>query len=201
MTRAAWAALVVGGLLLAGLLVVLPQLGSDTPAAEDPAELSDARAAARLPDCPSGRNKLPELAGVRATCLASGDQVDVSRALGGEPTLVNLWATWCGPCRAELPVLASYAESRGAVRVVTVQVDSPEVDGLRMLADLDVRLPVLHTGEGRGAVRDKLSTPSVLPASYFVDGGGRVTLIQNPAVFESVEQVRSAVTRLLKEAE
>lgn len=47
--------------------------------------------------------------------------------LKGKPVLINLWATWCAPCVAELPMLDALAKS-GAVRVVTVSQDMGEPD-------------------------------------------------------------------------
>ena len=44
-------------------------------------------------------------------------------SLKGKPVLINLWATWCAPCVAELPTLDKLA-ARGAVRVVTVSQDA-----------------------------------------------------------------------------
>jgi thiol-disulfide isomerase/thioredoxin len=46
-------------------------------------------------------------------------------SLAGKPFLVNLWATWCGPCVKELPTLEALAAS-GKVRVVTVSQDSAD---------------------------------------------------------------------------
>ncbi|MFO7193723.1 MULTISPECIES: TlpA disulfide reductase family protein [Thermocrispum] len=206
MTRAAWVALAVGGLLLAALVVVLPQVRDDAGGGQAPAdgaELADAREQAGLPPCPSGSGEpVKKLAGVTATCLADGRKVDVGQMLAGKVTLINVWATWCPPCRDELPVLQEYASSPGAVQVLTVQVDSPPADGLRMLADLGVRLPTVHDGDERyGPLRRALSAPNVLPASYVVDRDGTVRLVSNPRVFATVDQVRSAVTRHRKGAE
>lgn len=202
MTRTALVALVIGGVLLAAVLVVLPLLRDEAPSGgAEPQELAAARAAAQLAPCPSpDRGAVPQLKGVRATCLADGARVDVGRALGGRVTLVNLWATWCQPCREELPVLADYAKGPDAVDVLLVQIDSPMVDGLEMLAELGVRLPSVHDGDDRGPIRTALRTGNTLPASYLVDEDGKVSFIENPRVLTSVEQVRSAVTRHRKGA-
>lgn len=212
MSRTARWTLVLGVLVLAGIVALLPVLRGEDPAAPgasdvDSGELAEARQAARLPGCPSAPGGsaasgdqgasdaavVPKLRGVHARCLADGTRIDVGTALAGRTTLVNLWATWCGPCREELPVLAAYAASDGAADVLAVQVDSGEREGLEMLAELGVRLPAVHDGEGRGPIRSALRAPQALPASYVITRDGRIRLIENPRVFSRVEQVRKAV--------
>ncbi|MPY78132.1 MAG: redoxin family protein [Actinophytocola sp.] len=197
MSRTARWTLVLGVLVLAGIVALLPVLRGGEPAAPgaDADELADARQAARLPDCPraTGSDAVPRLQGVDALCLADGERIDVGKALAGRTTLVNVWATWCGPCREELPVLADYAASDGAADVLAVQVDSDEREGLEMLAELGVRLPAVHDGDGRGPIRSALHTPQALPASYVITRDGQIRMIENPRVFSRVEQVRKAV--------
>jgi len=190
--------LVLGVLVLAGIVALLPVLRDHRPPAPaaEGANLAAARQAAGLPDCPraaSSGDVVPALRGVTADCLATGKPVDVGAALAGRTTLVNLWATWCGPCREELPVLAEYHAADGAADVLAVQVDSGERGGLKLLAALGARLPAVHDGAGRGPIRSALHAPEVLPASYVVSADGRIRLVENPRVFSRVEQVRKAV--------
>jgi len=53
----------------------------------------------------------------------AGKTLDLA-SLKGQPVLLNLWATWCAPCKAEMPILdAIAAENAGKLRVVTVSED------------------------------------------------------------------------------
>ncbi|OXM72261.1 MULTISPECIES: TlpA family protein disulfide reductase [Amycolatopsis] len=195
MTTATRWALAVGLLVLAVIIAVLPQVRSDdTPTGPD---LTAARAAAALAPCPSGTGEVAQLAGVRAECLGDGSTVDLGSALAGQVTLVNVWATWCEPCRTELPVLQRYADEPGAARVLTVQVQSKPDDGLALLAELGVRLPTVFDGDGgTGPVRGALKVPPALPTSYLVTADGQVRLIESPRTFTDPEQVREVVRRL-----
>ncbi len=83
---------------------------------------------------------LPDLS---LPCLTSGGQVDL-RDLSGRPVLVNLWATWCGPCREEMPRLQAAYERFGD-RVAFVGVDSqdfPQAAG-EFLVEVGVTYPQL----------------------------------------------------------
>lgn len=203
MTTATKWAVAVGVLVLATVVALLPlrEDAQQPPAAGQPGpDLTAAREAAALPGCPAdagqGTPPVSALGGVVVPCLGDGAPVDLGSALAGKATLVNVWATWCQPCREELPVLRDFAAGSNDVEVLTVQVASPALDGLRMLTELGVRLPTVHDGEGTtGPVRQALEVPQLLPASYLVTEGGDVRFIEQPRVFHSTEQVADAVAR------
>jgi thiol-disulfide isomerase/thioredoxin len=165
-------------------------------AGQDPAPL---RAAAALRPCPQaspGTAPSGPLRGVTVTCLADGAPVDVGAALAGHPALINVWATWCQPCREELPALQSYADQAGAVPVLTVEVQGGPADGLRLLTDIGVHLPTVS--DSAGGVGRALRLPSYLPVSYVLRPDGSARQVEPPTPFDSAEQVRQAVSRYLE---
>jgi thiol-disulfide isomerase/thioredoxin len=181
-------------LMIAGVVAIWPR-SEPAPAPEETTQstrdLTGARAEAGLPACTSGSDEGPaDLRGITAECLADGEPVDVAKAFGGGPVLVNMWATWCEPCKTELPVLAAYAQEPGAIKVVTLGVQSKPADALELLTALKVRLPSLLDEDGSA---ERKLRHAGLPASYLVDADGTVTLIENPRLFRSVDEVRQAV--------
>jgi thiol-disulfide isomerase/thioredoxin len=181
--------------LVVALIVALVSARDPQEPAKTTGDLSAARAKAALTSCPPpGPGEVPTLRGIEAECLGDGSRVDLGRALSGGPVLVNLWASWCEPCRTELPILQAYAAQPQSVRVLAVQVASPASEGLALLAELQVHLPSVFDGDGTsGPVRTALKAPSSLPATYLVTAGGEVRLIENPRVFRNTDQVRAAV--------
>lgn len=191
-TLTKWA--VAAAVLVLALIVALLPRDDGTAPATATEDLGPARAKAALTACPQGTGEVPQLRGVSAECLGDGSTADLGTALAGRATLVNVWATWCAPCKTELPVLNAYAAQPGATPVLTVQVASGASDGLELLAALGVHLPAVYDGKGdTGPIRKALKVPPSLPASYLVTADGQVRFITNPRLFENTDQVRLAV--------
>lgn len=160
------------------------------------AELAPLRAAAALAPCPSGTGGpgAGPLAGLAVPCLGAPGSVGIGSALAGRPALLNVWATWCEPCREELPVLADYAARPGAVPVVGIDVRDDPRAALALLDDIDVTFPSVTDPDD--ALRVALDIPPGLPMSYVVRADGSVTRVDPPTPFTSADQVAAAVERL-----
>lgn len=86
----------------------------------------------------------------------------------GRPVLVNLWATWCAPCVAELPTLDALAKS-GTVRVIAVSQDQDATKARPFLAARKLSLTPYTDGE----MAMSLAKQANLPTTFLYDARGR----------------------------
>jgi len=93
-------------------------------------------------------------------------------ALQGRAVLLNFWATWCEPCREEMPSLQALAARHAGDPVVVLTVNFREsASGIRhFLERVPLALPVLLDHDGSAT---KVWTPRVFPTTVLIDRTGR----------------------------
>jgi len=117
-----------------------------------------------------------------------GRPVSIPRAYAGRPVLINLWASWCGPCVTEMPALQAFAASEGAngVQVVGIALDDPAAVRA-FVARTGVTYPILVDTPDLDDAGIRLGNPKgVLPYSILVSSDGRL-LRQRIGPFEEGE--------------
>lgn len=117
-----------------------------------------------------------------------GNQVSLS-AYKGKVVLLNFWATWCGPCKAEIPGFVRLQEKyrdQGLV-IVGYSVDDTAEKAKAYAAEYKMNYPIL-LGEGREEVQDAYGPIWGIPASFIISRDGKVCRkhmgIAPEAVFE-----------------
>ncbi len=104
-----------------------------------------------------------------------GQDIDLARP-SGKVVVVNIWATWCGPCRAEMPMLDAFgrAHAGAAFLLVGVSADRTRDKGEVRKVMSAFSYPAALLSEARV---DKLDEPRVLPLTYVIDKGGVVRAV------------------------
>jgi thiol-disulfide isomerase/thioredoxin len=105
--------------------------------------------------------------------------------LRGKWVLVNVWASWCGPCRDEAPALQRFYERHRAKDFEILGIDTQEtsIDGQGFVDDYGLTYPQLHDGDGEYA--DDLKTKGV-PENFLVDPDGNLAYLQPGPVNEEI---------------
>ena len=167
-------------IVIAGLILGVPHLLSGHPAGDTHAPTT--QAIAPRPDCP-----LRTVRGVELECLGGekGDAEDVDK----QKTLINVWAWWCQPCRAELPVVEEFARAHPEYTVVGVHADQNAGNGAALLEDIGVGLPSYQDDSGAFAAEQGL--PPVVPVTVVLRGGDQVAVFARE--FTSAEELAAAV--------
>lgn len=93
--------------------------------------------------------------------------------------IVNFWATWCAPCRREIPLLRQLRTDRGArgVEVVGVAVDFRE-DVIKYADDIGLDYPLLIGEEDGVAAADLFGVSTAFPFTIFADGQRRIVAVK-----------------------
>jgi thiol-disulfide isomerase/thioredoxin len=135
---------------------------------------------------------------VAGDALVGGARVDVA-ALRGGPVVVNVWGSWCAPCKAEQPLLervAADTRSRG-VRFVGLDIREPgPTSPRRHVARFKVTYPSIYDPAGRLLPRFPVAARTI-PTTYVLDRAGRVAAYVYGGVDE--QTLRALLDRVLAE--
>jgi thiol-disulfide isomerase/thioredoxin len=95
-------------------------------------------------------------------------------SFGGQPLLINFWATWCAPCLREIPLLKSFHETDPSIRVVGIAVDRLE-DVLEYAAEMEFNYPILvGQSDGMDAMATFRNDAGAMPFSVFTAPDGAI---------------------------
>lgn len=126
---------------------------------------------------PSSAAAGPALPAMALQCFNGGRWTNVAE-LGGAPTIVNLWASWCEPCRKELPVMQRVATAgAGKVRVVGVVTKDRHDQAQSVIDDAKLTFPMLEDqGQQFAIATGSLVSKALigLPATLFITADGRI---------------------------
>jgi thiol-disulfide isomerase/thioredoxin len=182
----------VGILAVAAVVVVgLLQTGGNDSSAAPPKPLSRAEVAKPLAGQP------PKLAALHARSgeLVRGGLTRFDRelkALRGTPVVVNLWASWCGPCRFEIPFLQRAFRTHGT-KVAFLGVNSDDSDGnaRRMVRELPMPYPSII--DDRANLAGRLGARG-LPVTVFYDADGKQEYVHQGA-YPSVDKLSADIEK------
>jgi len=116
-------------------------------------------------------------------------------AMRGRPVIVNFWASWCGPCRAEMPAVERVWQryrDRGLV-IIGVTMQDREADARAFLEEVGVTYPVGL--DANGSISRAYSVQG-LPSTYFINENGGVARAWVGAISE--ERLESLAVDLLR---
>jgi thiol-disulfide isomerase/thioredoxin len=163
---------------VAGIAGVIAWFGIDSFLSHKPAAPTAAASGEAAPAAASPVRKIPEV----LPDFTLGTLEGPPRALSSftqSSLIVNFWATWCAPCRREIPLLRQLRTERGAqgVEVVGVAVDFRE-DVVKYANDIGLDYPLLIGEEDGLAAADAFGINPVFPFTVFADGQRRIVAVK-----------------------
>ncbi len=130
---------------------------------------------------------------------ADGELTDLRAVFAQESklTLVNVWATWCAPCVAELPSLSALAKANPNIRVITISVDRNYEDAAQFLQELGAGNLPLYLDATFAIVGKTGMKATGVPISVFYGASGReIARLAGEADWQS-DEANALITHVL----
>ena len=179
-------------MVIAALACRKPETPAKPPAAGGRATTTAATSTAPAPASTEAGDPMPPY----SAKLLDGQPFDLA-AEKGNVILLNVWATWCGPCRFEIPELQKLHDAYGkrGFKVVGVSVDEGDAAEVKQFAaDQKMTYPVVLDPDGRIA---NLLQTMVLPTTVLIDRHGKIVWRQVGAIPAGDAKLTAAIAAAL----
>ncbi len=114
-----------------------------------------------------------------------GNEVKLSDFLG-KPIILNFWASWCGPCKSEMPDIQEFYEKYGEeIQFLLVSVDDSVEDAKAFIADAGYTFPVYFDTTSMGAYTYGATS---IPLTFFIDANGDLVAYYRSAMTADILQ-------------
>ncbi len=127
----------------------------------------------------------------------AGDMVSLDQ-LKGQVVMLNFWASWCGPCRQEMPLLEQMHKRYSSLgfTLLGVNVEENTQDAEKWLTKTPVTFPVLFDKENKVS---KLYDVNAMPSTVFIDRKGNVRYLHRGYKAGDESEYLNQIRALLKE--
>ena len=128
---------------------------------------------------------------------AAGDNVRLAEQRG-QVVMLNFWASWCGPCRQEMPLLDGISKKYGKMGFVLygINVDQDTADAKNVLQKINVNYSVLFDPESK---LSDLYKVDAMPTSVFIDKSGKVRYVNRGYTAGDEEKYIKQIKELISE--
>lgn len=128
---------------------------------------------------------------------SAGDNIRLSEQKG-KVVMLNFWASWCGPCRQEMPLLDGIYKkySKTGFVLLGINVEEDSTDAKKMLKNLNVTFPILFDSDNKLSNLYKLDA---MPTSIIIDKKGKIRYIDRGYSPGDENKYRDQIMELLRE--
>ncbi|MGH1470461.1 MAG: TlpA disulfide reductase family protein [Cellvibrionaceae bacterium] len=127
----------------------------------------------------------------------SGKNVRLSE-LRGEVVMINFWASWCGPCRQEMPILEELYQrySRAGFTILGVNVEPDSEDANKILKNVKISFPVLYDKESEVS---ELYNVEAMPSTVIIDRNGEMRYLHRGYKPGYEDDYKAQIKELIRE--
>jgi thiol-disulfide isomerase/thioredoxin len=125
-------------------------------------------------------------------CLDGTDGASINGIKG--PAIINVWGSWCGPCKEEMPVLRSfYEKAQGKLALIGVDVEEASIeDGREFVENYGITWPNLYDADGKSRAYFGMG----VPVTWFIAADGSVAY-KHIGVIKSEKELISMTSKYL----
>lgn len=118
--------------------------------------------------------------------------------LRGNVVMLNFWASWCAPCRKEMPLLDGLSDRYGAAgfTLLGVNVEKDGTAGDKIIKDLGVKFPILYDSESKVS---QAYNVDAMPTTVMIDKNGEIRYVNRGYRAGDEDKYRKQIRELIRE--